>query len=382
MFLMSLLVSPAMALTPEQVLKSAWTDKTYLAHQEIQETKSKNPFRSVEAFFSKKENESDESEVGLKFHLKSFPEWSSKRTGAEPSQVLKESSLAWALRDRYAVIVGYEMSGQKLRVLKDLIEVSEKNVQAQTLMMRTVQAGAKSFLSAKEELLRLRKTEALLREEREMMKKSLQRWIPQEFPSDMEGGDLLEMEDVEARIQLQESPSQTLTGRLAKEEIAQWNQELQIVKGRENQWFKSLEVSQTAKKGEHLIELGVSFQLPPLGSDEGAKQKQNELILKMALKQRELENSSDQLHLLRFQILNSLELFKLAKSNQVLARKAKSLDPLASIQNRMLHLKEELDLWSQRQAILTLYLNFLVESGGLSKDPHVNHLSRGKKGIL
>lgn len=379
---MSLLVSPAMALTPEQVLKSAWTDKTYLAHQEIQETKSKNPFRSVEAFFSKKENESDESEVGLKFHLKSFPEWSSKRTGAEASQVLKESSLAWALRDRYAVIVGYEMSGQKLRVLKDLIEVSEKNVQAQTLMMRTVQAGAKSFLSAKEELLRLRKTEALLREEREMMKKSLQRWIPQEFPSDMEGGDLLEMEDVEARIQLQESPSQTLTGRLAKEEIAQWNQELQIVKGRENQWFKSLEVSQTAKKGEHLIELGVSFQLPPLGSDEGAKQKQNELILKMALKQRELENSSDQLHLLRFQILNSLELFKLAKSNQVLARKAKSLDPLASIQNRMLHLKEELDLWSQRQAILTLYLNFLVESGGLSKDPHVNHLSRGKKGIL
>lgn len=380
MFLVLWLLSWAQAVTPEQVLKTAWSDRTYLAHESIQDTDSKNPFRNVEGFYSNERNGSTEEEYGLKFNLKSFAEWSSGRSRSEQSQVLKESALAWALRDRYSVLLGFEMAESKLQVLNGSIETAEKNLKALGLSVQAAKVSSKNYLEAKEDLLRLQRSKALLLEETEILRKRMKRWLPDSEPS-LETLDILPIDEVQTNLQHNTLPNQSLTGRLAQEEIQQLEQELQIVKGRENQWFKSFEVAQVKKKNDTFYELGLTLQLPPLGSDDLAKQRQNELILKKALKQRDAEITSDRLQILRFQILNAIEIYKSAKTNQISTSKLRAADPLAFLQTKMTSHKEQLDLLTQQQGILTLYLDYLLESEVLSKEPGVNHLSRMKKVI-
>lgn len=382
MFLIFVLfLNPALALTPEQVLKTAWSDKTYLVHDDIQDTDSKNPFRSVDAFYSVENNDNKDSEIGIKFNLKAFPEWKYGRSRAEANLTLKQSALAWALRDRYVALVGYSLGEQKINIIDQFIETSEKNFLAQRLALKAAKSSLKSFLDAKDELIRLKRSKALLLEEREILKKRIERWSEESEGKDLESIDLLDADDIAKSLGEGTSPGQTLTGRLAKEEILQLDQEVQILKGRERQWVKSFEVSQASKKNDHIVQAEITFQLPPLGSDDWAKQRQNELILKKAIKQRDLENMSDRLQILRFQILNSIEIYKLSKNNQVAVSKSKSLDPLASLQTKITSQKEQLELLNQRQSILTLYLDYLVESEVLSKEPGINHLSRSKKAI-
>lgn len=367
-------------MTPEQVLKTAWADKTYLVHENIQDTDSKNPFRSVEATYTNEHNGETEVEVGLKFNFKSFPEWKSGRSRGEQSEVLKESALAWALRDRYSVILSDYLIEQKMKILNGTIETSEKNMKAIGLSMQAAKATSKNYLDAKEDLLRLQRTKSLIKEEKEILAKRLRRWAPDSEPQ-IEGLDALSIEAVAKSLQTKGTPTESLTGRLAQEEIQQLDQELQIVKGRENQWFKSIEVSQAEKKKEKFTETGITVALPPLGTDDLSKQKQNELILKKALKQRDYENTSDRLQILRFQILNAIELYRSAQASLKVTGRARAVDPLASLQTKLTIQKEELDLLNQQQGILTLYLDYLVESEVLSKEPHINHLSLSKKAI-
>jgi hypothetical protein len=87
------------------------------------------------------------------------------------------------------------------------------------------------------------------------------------------------------------------------------------------------------------------------------------------------------LQILRFQILNAIELYKSAGSNQIVTAKVRSTDPLVNLQTKLTSQKEQLDLLTQQQGILTLYLDYLVESEILSKEPNVNHLSQTKKAI-
>jgi hypothetical protein len=375
-------LSTAQALTSEQVLKTAWSDKTYRVHENILDTDSKNPFRSIDGFYSVEHNDKKETEVGLKFNLKSFPEWQSGRSRIEQSQVLKESSLSWALRDRYGAIVNMIMTEKKLQLIDEYIQTSERHLKAQSLSLKAVGANSKSYLEAKDDLMRLNRTRALLTEEKEILKNKLQRWMPEENNLNLENNVLIEVPDLVNALQSQSLPGQSLTGRLAKEELLQLDQELKILKGREDQWVKSFEVAQVNKKDEKFYELSLTLQLPPLGSDDWARQRQNELLLKSTLRQRDLDNNSDRLQILRFQILNSAELYKNTLSTSINVSRGRSADPMANIQGRILRYKEEMDFLNQKQVLLNLYLDYLVESEAFSKEPNVNHLSPDKKAIL
>ncbi|MNT17384.1 hypothetical protein D3C72_1525300 [compost metagenome] len=124
--------------------------------------------------------------------------------------------------------------------------------------------------------------------------------------------------------------------------------------------------------------MGFTLNLPPLGSDDYQKQRQNELILKKALKQRDFENTLDRLGSMRFQILNSVEIFKISSSHQALVTKAGSADPLVNIQTKLASQQEQLDLLNQRQSITTMYLDYLLENEIFIKEPERNHLSKNK----
>jgi hypothetical protein len=377
-----LLLSTGHAVTPEQVLKTAWSDKTYVVHDEIQSTDSKNPFKSIEASASQEGKGEKEIEYGLKFNLKSYPEWKSGRSGGEQRAVLKESALAWALRDRYGVLLNYEMATQKMTVVEASLQISEKQLKAQTLSLRAGKSNSKTYLDAKAELLKLERTKLLLEQEMKLLQQKMQRWLANEHAPELKVGDLLEVDEISKAMEGQQLSEQSLTGKLAKEEINEMDQELQIVRGRERQWFKSFDVAQVRKKDEDYLEFGVTINLPPLASDDYQRQRQNELILKKALKQRDFENNLDRLSSLRFQILNSIEIFKITSSHRALVTKAGSADPLVNIQTRLAAQQEQLDLLNQRQSITTMYLDYLLENEILSREPEKNHLSAHKAAIL
>ncbi|WP_413568717.1 hypothetical protein ACLWBD_14560 [Bdellovibrio sp. HCB117] len=376
-----LLVSSALAITPEQVLKTAWNDKTYLSFEEVQATDSKNPLRSVDGFVSTEDDDGDtKSKIGLKFQFKSWPEWKTGRPKGTEQKLLRNSSLGWALKNRYNTLLLYELNRQKADKLTDVIRLAERNVQAQTLSLRAGRATSKAFVSARSELIKLKRALALLQQEKQMLETKIQVWVPSWKEGALENLNLIGVEDVERSLKDTVVKGDSLTKKIANEEIEQISQELTIVKGREKQWFKGLDVSQNRKNDDISYELEVTVQLPFLFSDDLAKQKQNELILKRALKQRDIEETGNRLETLRVQVLNLIEIYK---DTQKLSKiQAGSLDPLANIERKIAEQQEELDLLNQQQEIYSLYLEYLLEAEVLNNSPEKNYLDKSLKALL
>ncbi|WP_373998211.1 hypothetical protein [Bdellovibrio bacteriovorus] len=376
-----LFATSALAITPEQVLKTAWNDKTYLSFEEVQATDSKNPLRSVDGFVSTEDDDGDtKSKIGLKFQFKSWPEWKTGRPKGTEQKLLRNTSLGWALKNRYNTLLLYELNRQKSEKLKDVIKLAERNVQAQTLSLRAGRVTSKSFVSARSELVKLKRTLALLQQEKQMLETKIQVWVPSWKEGELDNLNLISIDDVEQSLKETVVKGDSLTKKIANEEIEQISQELTIVKGREKQWFKGLDVSQNRKNDDISYEVEVTVQLPFLFSDDLAKQKQNELILKRALKQRDIEETGNRLETLRVQVLNLIEIYK---DTQKLSKiQASSLDPLANIERKIVEQQEELDLLNQQQEILSLYLEYLLESEILNNSPEKNYLDKSLKALL
>ncbi|KYG68390.1 hypothetical protein AZI87_03830 [Bdellovibrio bacteriovorus] len=376
-----LFATSALAITPEQVLKTAWNDKTYLSFEEVQATDSKNPLRSVDGFVSTEDDDGDtKSKIGLKFQFKSWPEWKTGRPKGTEQKLLRNTSLGWALKNRYNTLLLYELNRQKSEKLKEVIKLAERNVQAQTLSLRAGRVTSKSFVSARSELVKLKRTLALLQQEKQMLETKIQVWVPSWKEGDLDNLNLISIDHVEQSLKETVVKGDSLTKKIANEEIEQISQELTIVKGREKQWFKGLDVSQNRKNDDISYEVEVTVQLPFLFSDDLAKQKQNELILKRALKQRDIEETGNRLETLRVQVLNLIEIYK---DTQKLSKiQASSLDPLANIERKIVEQQEELDLLNQQQEILSLYLEYLLESEVLNNSPEKNYLDKSLKALL
>lgn len=381
MFVLSWILasSAAFAITPEQVLKTAWTDQTYLVHEEIKSTDSKNPFRSVEAFASTEDKNKPDTEVGLKFQLKSWPEWRSGRSRSAQQRLQKESALSWALRDRYGLLANYQINDQKLKLIHEAKVTSEAYSKAQALSLKAGRATQKSFLNAQGTEYKLKRLERTLEVEQEILRDRLKRWIPEDKNETLESFVLVSVDDIFATIK-ESAPEGSLTAKLAGEELTNIGQELEIVRGRDNQWVKSFEVSHVKKPDESHYQFEVTLQLPPLASDDMLREKQNELILKKALKQREIENTSDRIKIMRLQILNLVEVYQAEKKKR--GGFVKGADPIVNLEGKLNSLEEQLDLLNQQQEVTLLYLDYLLETETLSKEPEKNFLLAGHKGRL
>ncbi|WP_374075346.1 hypothetical protein [Bdellovibrio bacteriovorus] len=366
--------SGSFAYTSEQVLKTAWSDKTYLSYDKIQSTGSRNPLRNVEGVLSQEQNGTAEVEVGLKFQFKSWPEWTGKRGQGNEQKLLKETSLGWALRSRYNTLLLVELNSQKLKCVEEALHLSELYIQAQSLSLRAGRGTSKSFLSAKSDLYKLQRTQNALRQEKEILEKRVKTWAPEIKDRGLVGLELVQVDDISQLLQGHYPNGDSLSRKIANEEIEQMGQELEIVKGREKQWFKAVEVSQTRKDDETRYKVELTVQIPGLGSDDLAKQKQNELILKRALKQRDLEESGDQLQSLKVQILNLVDIYRKTKKMEKIS--VGTLDSLANIERKITQQQEQLDLLNQQQEITSLYLDYLLESEILLKAPDKNYLDK------
>ncbi|WII73169.1 hypothetical protein QJS83_04690 [Bdellovibrio sp. 22V] len=367
----------AQALTSEQVLKTAWNDKTYLSYDGMESVDSRNPLRNVEGFVnteSNSKNSDRETEFGLKFQLKSWPEW---RLGEQKkdtdSHLLKDSSLGWALRNRYTVLLFVELNRQKMKYVDEAIRLADGYLKAQTLALQAGRGSSKSFLSAKTDLYKFQRLKNALEQEKEVLRKKLEVWVVNEKSTELEPINLISVKKISEFLQGHSSGTDSLTKKLAKEEINQMTQELEIVRGRDHQWIKAFEVSQSNNDDETKYKLGINIQIPGLGYDTLAKQKLNDLTLKRALKQRDLEETTDRLQTLKVQILNLIDIYGAAKKLPM-SNAPGSLDPLANIERKISMQEEQIELLNQQQEITNLYIDYLLESEILIKHPEPNYL--------
>lgn len=368
------------AVTAEQVLKTAWSDSAYTAQEEMRPTDSRNPLRNVEGFASvEKEDDKREYEVGLKLQFRSWTEWKFGSSTDSNRQVLQDASLAWALHERYLNIVSYEISRLKLEVLSRSLALSEGYLKAQSLSLRAGRTTTKSFLGAQSDIYKLKRLEGVIVQENKAAIKKIKSWMPDWSGDSLDGFELLNVPDVLESLNTQAAPESSLTSRISESELNAISRELEILRGRENQWVKGMDLSQTHKDDEIGYKLELTIQLPQLGSDDLSRQKQNELILKKALKKKEYEDSKDRLLSLKNQIQNLAGLYKLSSSGLKESQKVRVQDTLAVLENRILQEQASLDLLSQQQEILTLFIEYLLESERLAKDPAKNHLSRKQK---
>ncbi|WP_413585011.1 hypothetical protein [Bdellovibrio sp. HCB274] len=382
MFLHWLLIGglSSFAMTPEQVLKTAWSDSAFTSQDELRSTNTTNPLRNVEAFAStEKEDNKNEYEVGLKFQFRSWPEWKIGEAPEASRKVLKDASLAWALHERYLNLVSYEISRQKMAILTSSLKLSEGYVKAQSLSLRAGRSSTKSFLGAQGDIYKLKRLENVVTQENRTAAKRIKSWVPTWTDDSIDGFDLLSVQEVADSVGSIPLPQTSLSARFSQTEFNDYSRELEILRGREYQWIKGVNVSQSHKDEEIGYKVELTIQLPGLGSDDLSRQKQNELILKKALKQKEVDDSKDSLLSLKNQIINLVGLYKMSSAGLKESGKVKETDTLSSLENRLLQQQGEMDLLSQQQEILTLFVEYLLQSERLATEPTKNHLSKSLK---
>ncbi|WP_413582304.1 hypothetical protein [Bdellovibrio sp. HCB288] len=382
MFLSWLLLGgiSSFAVTPEQVLKTAWSDSAFVSQEEMRTTDTRNPLRNVEGFASvETEDKKNEYELGVKFQFRSWPEWKLGSTPEAGRKVLKDASLAWALHERYLNLVSYEISHKKMAVLENSLKLSEGYLKAQSLSLRAGRASTKSFLGAQGDIYKLKRLENVITQEKKVATKKIKSWVPSWSDESLTGFDLLSVQEVVDSVGSIPQPDTSLSARISQTEFNDYSRELEILRGREDQWIKGMDISQTRKEDEIGYKVELTVQLPHLGSDDLSRQKQNELILKKALKQKEVDDSKDRLLSLKNQILNLAGLYKMSSAGLKESGKVKGADTLSALENKLMQEQGELDLLSQQQEILTLFVDYLLESERLAAEPEKNHLSKSLK---
>lgn len=370
------MVVPAFSFSPEQVLKTAWTDKTYSSQQELRPVNTRNPLRNVEAFTAlETEDGKQEYELGLKFQLRSWAEWRWKGTAESSGSVLKEIALSGALYERYLSLITYEISRRKLEALAKSMALAESYLKAQGLSVKAGRSTAKDLMAAQTDLMKLKRQEALVVEEHSRSKAKLSQWVPEGEP---EMVDLVTLSEIEESLKEASGSAPSLSGRMVKVELFDINRELEILKARENQWVKEIEVAQGRKESESSYKFKLGFQLPGLGADDLSRQKQNELVLKRALKQKEIDDVGQRQILLKGKIQTLIRLYRLSEKGapRELRRRA---DVLQSLEERMMQDQHTVDLLTQQQEILTLYVEYLLESERLLVEPARNYITKGQK---
>ncbi|WP_413294551.1 hypothetical protein ACLSU7_05470 [Bdellovibrio sp. HCB185ZH] len=374
----------AFAMTPEQVLKTAWSDSAYTSQEEMRSTNTTNPLRNVEAFANTEteDKKNNEYEVGLKLQFRSWPEWKIGEAPDASRTVLKDASLAWALHERYLNLISYEISRQKMAILTSSLKLSDGYLKAQSLSLRAGRASTKSFLGAQGDIYKLKRLENVITQENKAAAKKIKNWVPSWSEDSLEGFDLLNVQEVADSVASTPLPQASLSARISQTEFKNYSRELEILRGREDQWIKGLDVSQSHKGDDIGYKVELTIQLPGLWADDLSRQKQNELILKKALKQKEVDDSKDSLLSLKNQILNLVGLYKMTSAGLKEISKVKERDTLSSLENRLLQEQGEMDLLSQQQEILTLFVEYLLQSERLATEPTKNHLSKSLKVVV
>lgn len=361
------------AVTTNDVLKTAWADEFYVSQTNRISPSTANPFRNVELTASQETDANKETEVGLKFQFKSYPEWKLRNTSKDAERVVESFSLSWALHTRYIAIMKHKLLSEKMKCAQAAHNSLKRWTEAQGVSLKAGRASGKTFTKARLDTL---KNERLVRQlEYEILQntKLIQHWEQKFKEEDRFVAPFLSAKAIEAVVhEIPLERIETLSLRLGHQEIDQLQKEIEVVQGKEDQWFKSIGVSKKNKKDEDVYEVQVSIQLPFLFSDESAIQKKNELVFKRAQKKRDLEEREG-LSVLRTKLLNTLTDFEIIDSERNLKRTS-ATDPLEKLEEKISQASQCIESVDLQIDLYTQYIQFLLESELLAKQPQRNFL--------
>lgn len=361
------------AMTTNEVLKTAWSDDFYVSQTNRISPSTANPFRNVELTASQETDSDKETEVGLKFQFKSYPEWKLRNTSKDAERIVESFSLSWALHTRYLAIMKHKLLSEKMKCAQTSQDYLKRWTEAQGVSLRAGRASGKAFTKARLDSI---KNERLVRQlEYEILQntKLIQHWDQKFKDQDRFVSAFLSPKSLEAIIhEVTPEKLDTLTSKLGHQEIDQLQKEIEVVQGKEDQWFKSIGVSKKNKKDEDVYEVQVSIQLPFLFSDESAIQKKNELVFKRAQKKRDLEEKEG-LSVLRTRLLNTLTDFEIITSEKNQFGRS-ATDPLEKLEEKIVQGAQCIDAADLQMDLYTQYIQFLLESELLAKQPQRNFL--------
>lgn len=368
-----LLALPCYSATTNDILRTAWSDDFYVSQINRISPSTANPFRNVELTASQETDADRETEVGLKFQIKSYPEWKLRNTSKDAERAVEDFSLSWALQTRYLAIMKHKVLSEKMKCAQIGHEHLKRWTEAQGVSLKAGRASGKTFTKARLDMI---KNERLIRQlEYEILQntKLIQQWDRKFKDKDYFTSPFHSTKVIERIVQeVAPDKNETLSYKLGHQEIDQLQKEIEVVQGKEDQWFKSIGVSKKNKKDEDVYEVQVSIQLPFLFSDESAIQKKNELVFKRAQKKRDLEEREG-LTVLRTKLLNTLTDFEaITSEDNRIGRSA--IDPLEKLEEKIAQGGQCIDAADLQLDFYTQYIQFLLESEVLAKQPQRNFL--------
>lgn len=339
-------------------------DQELGVYDQLESTKTNNPFRDVEAYFSNDRwRERSAVEMGFKFKLKPYQEWQLSRIDATNADLVKRFNKSSTLKNRFEVLLGYKQNTLRVKLYQEAIHKYDQLIKVQQLDIVSGKSDGNSLLNSRgerESLLADLKTTEI---NRENLKHLLTLWTGEsEIQDDY---DFVSMQSIRTNLVKLPKKQATMTDQLRQEELSQIEKEMKILRARDRQWLNEVEIKKNDISREEDYEIGVKFRIPLLSSDSWARQKINELLIKRTLKQRELREQVISVSELGERV--SADIDRYQKLSQAKLR-AFEADAQGLLNVELKKVKNRIEALDLQESIYLQYIYILFEMDSLKSD--------------
>lgn len=351
----SLLFVVAWASTADVVLSDL--NQELGVYDQIESTKTNNPFRDVEAFVNNDSwSERHGVEVGIKLKLKPFQEWQLSRADSTNAELIKKFNKSATLKTRFEVLVEYKQALQKIDLYQAMIKKMNQALKLQEIDVVSGKSEMSSLLNSKSSLERYLAELKMTEIHRDNLLNLLTLWAgKQDLANDYS---FISLEIMQREIIKLPHNQKTLTDQLRQEEMSQIEKEIKILRARDRQWLNEFEIKRSNIRREEDYEVGLKFRIPVLSSDSWARQKMNELLIKKTLKQRELREQAILILDLSNKINADIDRYKRQVQG---AKKTLELTARGALETQIKQLGEQIESVSLLESIYLQYIYLLFE---------------------
>ena len=380
----------------EQILKSAWTDKSVKLvkeQSEYLESPGVSFIRQGQIYYAQdsksKANELTVKKIGLRLYPVSLAEINTQIKQKNEKRISSvDIQLSKALLERYELIINYVETSKKIELLTQVTEVAGKNFRSQILASKIGKPDARKIIKARISWTHLQHdlNEAMI------LKEQLSNQI-----MNYQHVDLAELKDTKNWIIPAEILKKAkkfskelipLSAQLKQYEANDINSEQALFYGRRRSIIDYLELNygQTEDNSIKDTSVGfkVSFNLPFFEADEGAAINNRSRVQKSVSIEKNIID-------LRSQYQNSIQrLTELIGTyselngfynNSDLYKKSLSFDPQTDIEALLESLIARVEFMDLEKEIRLSYIKLIFENGQIMSSPDANYLLSDKSRI-
>ncbi len=400
----------AQAMTPEAVLKSAWSDDRVKLHQEAQsitsDAKSYNLIDRAEFRFSHQHLFQDDVnngltlypiKYGLRFYPKGLTEYQTTvqfQNAMESNEKTAQSAaLSQLLAQRYGLLARVALLREKHTLIKDLSKVTQKANQMLSYRAQKDSRELKSYLKSKSDLNKLElKISGVEREYKNLQSELNDLKLGTIETFDL--GDLASMDDL--RVQLEKAVEEkvpiTLSAKMAELELAKSRAGIAYARAKDEKVFDHFEVTMSDNYHDKVYGLQLAFNLPFAAApnlsriDQEVRELRDKakLVKTLETSERDFKNSLTELKTL-LDVYKSLRDVQARMNPEQMLKASRAIapqDPQLAIELQQGWFEGREQLLDLEFKIRSLFVVYLHESSTIANAPEINYLSKSLKRIL